>query len=294
MPHFAGLSAISSGLMAMQEIMMAVELAEAAPSSLVLIDGSRLSAFFSINQFYQAILDGDGRETLRQWRNQATMGIRDEPSVTITEFEDRADWMTKFLTLPNIVGNLKLVTTKSLVRRYAPASLQHRFDDQALANIVLNVGEGILVKYDHLDETGAKLPPFHLIGPASKAKPDADGYPHNGSVERILSTLHNSGPSQLVHIYARINPMHGVYKIEINEGFTSQKGLSSGGNAVNQLIDWWRWNTEAVDVMEPLPSYTADRFVKDGVKVSELALRDVLLREADSSVLWNLGSSYRT
>ena len=227
MPHFVGLSAISSGLMTMQEIMMAVELAESSPTSLILIDGSRLSAFISINQFYEAMLK-DGLDTLREWRNRASSGKSDGAGTVIADFE-RRDWMTPFLSLPNIIGNLKLVTTKSLIKKYA------------------------------------------------------------------RDLLHSKGPGQLIHLYARVNPIHGVYKIEFNHGLLSQKSLGSDSKEIlGRLVQWWGWNTAAIDIMEPYPSYVADRFVSEAVKVSEMALRDILIRESTTDALWNLGRPYRT
>lgn len=277
MPHFVGVSAISSGLMTMQEIMMAVEIAQAAPSAIVLIDGSRLSAFIAINQFYEAIAK-DGKDILLAWRKQAAMGKKDEPSATIGEFEGR-DWLSLFLTLPNIVGNLKLVTTRGLVRKYA-SDLMHRFDDQALANILLEVGEGVIVRFEH-DGT-----PYHL----------SSDYAFAASASRAAELLCKSKqPEQLAHIYARINPMHGVYKIEVNHAFFAQKiAGATGRDLLARLVQWWGWNTAAVDIPEPYPSFVADRFASEAVKVSELAMRDILIRNSDTDVLWNLGRAYRT
>ncbi|TCS72155.1 hypothetical protein EDC61_10670 [Sulfuritortus calidifontis] len=290
MPHFMGLSSISGGLMTMQEIMMAVELAEGSPSALVLIDGSRLSAFISINQFYEAILK-DGLDALREWRRQAAMGANEGPSATLAEFEAR-DWLTPFLTLPNIIGNLKLVTTKGLIKRYAP-DLLHRFDDQAVANTVLELGEGTMIRFDHADQNGQKLPPLHITNGEQAAK--GEGYPFSAQAAKAGELLHTKGLAQLAQLYARINPMHGVYKIEFNHGFLAQTLFGVSGKALlAKLIEWWGWNTAAVDIMEPYPAFVADRFVSEAVKVSELALRDILVRKSETDLLWNLGRPYRS
>ena len=290
MPHFVGLSAISSGLMAMQEIMMAVELAESSPTSLILIDGSRISAFIAINQFYEA-MHKDGLDTLREWRHRGSSGQSDGAGIVLGDFESR-DWMTSFLSLPNIIGNLKLVTTKSLIKKYA-RDLLHRFDDQAVANTVLELGEGTFIRFDHLDEHGQKLPPFHLTKGGGGA--NKDGYPFVEQAEKTAELLHTKGPCQLIHLYARVNPVHGVYKIEFNHGLLSQKGLGASSREIlGGLVQWWGWNTAAIDIMEPYPSYVADRFVSEAVKVSELALRDILIRESTTDALWNLGRPYRT
>jgi hypothetical protein len=290
MPHFVGLSSISSGFMTMQEIMMTVELAESSPESLILIDGSRLSSFIAINQFYEAILK-DGLDTFREWRKRAAFTNIDAPSAVISDFESR-DWMTPFLLLPNIIGNLKLVTTKSLIKKYA-SDLLHRFDDQAIANTVLELGEGTFVRFDHLDENGQKLPPLHITN--ISGVPKEDGYPFSEQAEKAAEFLHTSGPGQLIHLYAKVNPMHGVYKIEFNNGLLTQKGLGTGNKEILQkLIHWWGWNTAAIDIMEPYPSFVADRFVSEAVKVSEIALRDILIRESETDTLWNLSKPYRT
>lgn len=290
MPHFVGLSSISSGLMTMQEIMMAVELAETSPTSLILIDGSRISAFISINQFYEAMLK-DGLDTLREWRTRASLGKSDGAGTVIDDFESR-DWMTPFLSLPNIIGNLKLVTTKSLIKKYA-RDLLHRFDDQAVANTVLELGEGTFVRFDHLDEKGQKLPPLHITKGSGIAK--EDGYPFSEQAEKSAELLHAKGPGQLIHLYAKVNPIHGVYKIEFNNGLLFQKSLGSDSKEIlGKMIQWWGWNTAAIDIMEPYPSYVSDRFVSEAVKVSELALRDILIRESTTDALWNLGRPYRT
>lgn len=290
MPHFIGLSSISSGFMTMQEIMMTVELAEASPNSLILIDGSRLSSFIAINQFYEAIIK-DGLDTLRKWREGVVSDNIDGPSVVIGDFESR-DWMTPFLSLPNIVGNLKLVTTKSLIKKYA-RDLLHRFDDQAMANTVLELGEGTIIHFDHSDEKGQKLPPLHITN--ISGVPEEDRYPFTKEAERSAELLHSPGPDQLIHLYAKVNPMHGVYKIEFNRGLLTQKGLGAGNKEILQkLIQWWGWNTAAIDIMEPYPSFVADRFVSEAVKVSEIALRDILVRESETDTLWNLSKPYRT
>lgn len=118
LPHVASLNTLSSGLMIMQEIMMTVKAIEEIPDCVGLIDGSRISAIIAVNSFYTG-LDRDLPNQLNDWRQQGVDAPNREPGKTLREFESR-DWLTPYLTNPAIAGNLKLVTTTSLVEKYAP------------------------------------------------------------------------------------------------------------------------------------------------------------------------------
>ncbi len=140
LPHIASLNTLSSGLMMIQEIMMAVNTIENDPDAICLVDGSRISAIININSFYSG-LQHDMPNQLNNWRKQAQQDPSREPGHTIVLFESR-DWFTPYLTSPQIVGNLKLVTTTTLISQYAPR-WEGRFDDKTLAALVLEKGEAL-------------------------------------------------------------------------------------------------------------------------------------------------------
>lgn len=275
LPHIASLNTISSGLMLMQEIMMAVRIVEEMPDAVSMIDGSRVSAIIAINSLYTGIAR-DLPNQLNNWREQSRSEPDREPGRTLALFESR-DWMTQYLTHPRIVGNLKLVTTTTMISRYMPEWVG-RFDDKTFAALVLEDGEA-------LDAIPLQEPeePYHI----------AEGYPfylqlnqRNGVGDMITR---DGSPTRLYHIYYKPDSAHGVFKIEVNETFRADMTLLSG------LFSWWWREIQAPDLQEPYSYFIADRFAKEAVSVAKNALKEITRRDAlNASWAWFFTQPYRT
>lgn len=275
LPHIASLNTLSSGLMLMQEIMMAVKVVEEIPDAVCLIDGSRISAIIAINSLYAGV-ERDLPNQLHNWRQQATDEPDREPGRTLSLFESR-NWLASYLTHPRIVGNLKLVTTTTMVSEYMPEWVG-RFDDKTFAALVLEDGEA-------LDAIPLREPdaPFHI----------ADGYPFYLELNRrdgIGEQITRSGsPTRLYHIYYKPDSAHGVFKIELNESLRADSNLLSG------LFSWWWREIQAPDLQEPYSYYIADRFAKEAVSVAKNALKEIARRDAsNTSWAWFFTQPYRT
>lgn len=272
LPHVASLNTLSSGLMIMQEVMMAVQTVEDFPHTVCLVDGSRISVIIAISSFYSGIAR-DMPNQLQHWREQSINEPGREPGHTLRLFESR-DWMTPYLTNTRIVGNLKLVTTTLLVEKYIPEWIG-RFDDKTFAALVLNDGEA-------LNPIGIQRPqePFHIHAT----------YPFNMNIDRLSDQLsmENHG-HQIKHIYYKPDSSHGVFKIELNNSFFSERELLRG------LFPWWCKEIDAPDLQEPYSFYIADRFSKEAVSVSRNALKEITRRDMGTDVLtWYFTQSYRT
>ncbi len=275
LPHITSLNTISSGLMLMQEIMMAVKVVEEIPDAVSLIDGSRISAIIAINSLYAGV-ERELPNQLRNWREQAREENDREPGHTLSLFESR-DWLTPYLTHPRIVGNLKLVTTTTMISEYMPDWIG-RFDDKTFAALVLEDGEAL--DAIPLEEPDA---PYHI----------ADGYPfyrqlnQRGGVGEQITRL--GSPTRLYHIYYKPDSAHGVFKIELNESFRADAKLLSG------LFSWWWQEIQAPDLQEPYSYFIADRFAKEAVSVAKNALKEIVRRDASSaSWAWFFTQPYRT
>lgn len=272
MPHVASLNSLSSGLMTMQEIMMAVQTVEEDDDVICLIDGSRISAIIAIQSFYSGI-SRDMALQLRNWRENFPSDSTREPGRIIHSFESR-NWMTPFLTNSRIIGNLKLVTTNVLVNRYSP-QLLGRFDDKTFASIILEAGEAIKpLPMPPPDE------PYHIHS----------SFPFTNEIERINNQLTQSNnPSQLFHIYYRPDEMHGVYKIELNLGFLTRT------ETLGSFFTWFQNELKTPDLQEPYSNFIADRFAKEAVSVAKKALKEITRRDiSPDSLAWSFESGYRT
>ena len=154
LPHVPCLIQLSAGLMMMHEIMMSVEVVEQFPGATCLIDGSRINSIIHVNQFYSGI-QRDLPEQLDHWRRQAATDPEREPGKTLARFESR-DWLTPYLSNPRIIGNLKLVTTTTLIEEYAKHWVG-RFDDKTFAALVLKAQEAL-----HPVPTRTPERPYHV------------------------------------------------------------------------------------------------------------------------------------
>lgn len=274
LPHVASLNTLSSGLMIMQEIMMAVKASEENPEAVCLIDGSRISAIIAINSFYTG-LKRDLPTQLYNWRQQAKDEPDREPGKILSLFESR-DWLTPYLTIPTIAGNLKLVTTNVMIKEYAPEWVG-RFDDKTFAALVLENGEAL----DAIRLEASE--PYHI----------ADTYPFYNNINQKGgigdSLTQKNHPNCLYHIYYKPDSAHGVFKIEVNEAFRSDSQLLS------RLFAWWVSEIQSPDLQEPYSYYIADRFAKEAVSVAKNALKEITRRNAaSSSWAWFFTQPYRT
>lgn len=272
LPHVPSLTQLSAGLMMMHEIMLSVEVVEQFPGAVCLIDGSRINSIIHVNQFYSGI-DRDLPAQLLYWRRQAQDEPQREPGKTLARFESR-DWLTPYLESDRIVGNLKLVTTTTLLEEYVPGWVG-RFDDKTFASLVLEAGEA-------LQPVSLSAPerPYHIN----------EGYPfweQAGSAAARLSAL--GDPQQVYHLYYRPDATHGVFKIELNKAFLDDARRADG------LLAWWAEDTSSPDLHEPYRFYVADRFAKSAASVAKGALKEVARRDMElASWAWFFSQPYRT
>jgi hypothetical protein len=272
LPHVECLKTLSSGLMMMQEIIMTVEACEKNPNAVCFIDGSKISMIIRINQFYTGILrDLPGQ--VDYWRKRAVEFPENEPGKTLQKFESR-DWLSEYLLHPRIVGNLKLVTTTTLLEQYIPQWVG-KFDDKTLAALVLEENE-------YLKPVPLPIPsePFHVRGM----------YPFFESINSIEKELYSMESNhQIFHIYYRPRVSHGVFKIEANKRFIRSK------TGLERLFNWWQYETCAPDLLEPFSFVLVDKFAKEGVRVAATALHEITRRcPTDSEWAWYLTQPYRT
>lgn len=272
LPHVECLKTLSSGLMMMQEIMITVEAAERNKNAVCFIDGSKLSMLIRINQFYTGIFrDLPGQ--LEYWRHQSKTTPDKEPSKTLAKFESR-NWLMEYLLHPRIIGNLKLVTSISLLERYAPNWIG-KFDDKTLAALVLEENEYLMPL--PLREPGE---PYHV----------RETYPFSKEINEIEEKLYtNNSDEHIHHIYYRPRISQGVFKIEVNKKFIDSK------TGMERLFNWWQYETCAPDLLEPYTYVLVDRFAKEGVRVATMALQEITRRSpTDSEWAWYLTQPYRT
>lgn len=272
LPHVPCLDTLSSGLMMMQEVMMAVKVIENYPDAICLIDGSKISAIIRINEFYTGI-SRDLSSQIRDWRRIARQDSNREPAKTIALFESR-DWLTPYLTNCRVIGNLKLVTTTILIEKYA-SDWVGRFDDKTLAALILEDGEA-------LNPVPLQYPssPYHVKG----------GYPFSDNLSAIENQFYQAGHNnQFFHIYYRPDTSHGVFKVETNKAFLDKPEWAS------KLLSWWRKEISAPDLLEPYSYYIADRFAKESVRVAQSALKEINRRQTSVAPwAWFFTQPYRT
>lgn len=272
LPHVASINSLSSGLMMMQEIMMAVENIENDPNTVSFIDGSRISTIISIESFYSGIAR-DLANQLTIWRRNAGDQSDREPGRTLRLFESR-DWLTPFLTDSRIIGNLKLVTTNILVNQYTPQWIG-RLDDKTFASLILEPGEIIEpIAIQPPDE------PYHIH----------NSYPFSRNIREISDSLTRAlDPHQIFHIYYRPDENHGVYKIELNQSTLANERF------ISDVFSWWNSELQAPDLQEPYSYFIADRFAKEAVSVAKNALGEITKRRIDpNSTAWSFLQPYRT
>ncbi len=272
LPHVACLTQLSAGLMMMHEIMLSVQVVEQFPNAICLIDGGRINSIIHINQFYSGI-ERDLPKQLGYWREQFEESPDREPGRTLAAFESR-DWLTPYLLSPRIVGNLKLVTTTTLVENYMTHWVG-RFDDKTFASLVLEASEA-------LQPVSANIPdrPYHV----------STAYPFYEEVNESAQWITIPGDKhQLHHLYYRPDAVHGVFKIEMNRTFLDNEP------EVGSLLSWWLHDTMSPDLQEPYRFYVADRFAKSAVSVAKNALKEVARRDMElASWAWFFSQPYRT
>jgi hypothetical protein len=260
MPHMMESQSIARGLMTMMEMMAIVKLSMANESSLVVMDGSKISFIIAINQFYGAF--ADDLDVLRDLRDDCPI---------LRQFESK-DWFFPFLTAKNVVGHLKQVTTRRMVRVIAP-EFAMKFDDQALANMILDDAEAVVVPMR------APKAPFHV----------SRTYPFSPAMEQYGRFLGMIGhPMGIGHLYAKIGAGKGACKLEFNEAFRR-----SDPKAIEQLIAWVNHSTIAKDMVEPYLLAVADKMVKSMTKSGMDAFSEIVMRRGNIHA-FELSRSVRT
>jgi hypothetical protein len=196
-----------------------------------------------------------------------------EPGRTILKFESR-EWLSQYLLHPRIVGNLKLVTSITLLEQYAPQWIG-KFDDKTLAALILEENE-------YLSPVPLPVPgePFHVKGT----------YPFSKKIDTVEKELYsNESNHQIFHIYYRPRLSQGVFKIEVNKRFLQSE------TGIERLFNWWQNETCAPDLLEPYSFVLVDRFAKEGVRVATMALQEITRRSPiQSDWAWYLTQPYRT
>lgn len=257
-PHHGGIADINAGLMTMREILTAVSLARSSPDTTILFDGSRLSALIAINTFYQGLIrDDTGRGLLAMWRTADAARSPLSPGATLQLFESSPDLLWDFLSLPNIVGHLKYVTTNTLVKRFFPQAV-NRLGDPDMVDLLLKQGDVLQISLGAHPHLSSPWDSLHLA-PAEKG-----GYPWSDRVRDWAHLLSHDQAYRFFHIYMRLHPApRGACKIEVNNTF-----LRATSEEPFPLVAWARWwheQTASPQLVEPLLSVVVDRKVKQAV-----------------------------
>jgi hypothetical protein len=307
--HVFGLEDVSSGLMFMQEIMLATAMAEEDRSSLVVVDGARVSTLIALDSFYRAC--ATGRESqLSLWRSRADA----EPRRLVEAFEDpESDWIYKYLTAPNIVASTKLVTSRRLCEGLAGlvdaelAAALRDVDDKSIAEIALDeVADGC---------PGEGMGPIPLRPPRTPfgvKSGGAAGYPRPGRVDSALNRL-SGRPEDAPFdanqdigfntLYVRPLPGRAPFSLEVNNAFWSSEvagALSAGREgdprtrAMRGLAAYVRQETPSREIMEPYLVHVADRHAKTAVTSAKSAWDFVSRSRVGDGLDWRLALPHRT
>ncbi len=311
LPHMADMGTVSGGLMMMQEVMLAVGAAEADPSRLVVVDGSRLSTMIAVDQFY-VHLRRHYPGQLARWRSHGA----DDPGTLINLFEGE-DWLARYVRLPNVVGNVKLVTS----RRLGGIVLDALGDDPVLRDVVGDLDDKTLANV--VLRTAADGSPGEGMGPFRSPPPrspfhvesrggDGDAYPRAASVEAAIAEVSAaatdaSGTDADLTGYAihYVSPLaaHGAYSLEVNAAFDASPVAAilregrpgSRSEALTRgLAAFVRAHVPAIDIQEPFLTHVADRRVKEAVRTAREVLVHSTRNGSQGSLSWLLSRPHRT
>lgn len=261
LPHVVCLDAASSGLMMMQEIMTSVRVARQFPDRPVMIDGSRLSAVLNVHAFYRD-LSREAPDILEAWRSDPAAGGGAQPGEIIRSFESD-DWIAAYLRAPNIVGNLKFVTTTYFMRRFGCNDMITAFDDRTMIDMVILPGERL------------REMPFSLPRDPRQEFVIPGGYPYSLSArDAFRDTIDTGGKNNLYSIYYRAHGYHTAFKIE-----------ASGATALDPektdpILSWWRVHSEPVGLEEPYHFVVVDEHAKTGVRLGIDMVKETAVRMA--------------
>jgi hypothetical protein len=263
LPHVVGIDGLANGFMMMQEIMMVVDTARQHPQCLAFLDGSKISFIIKMNQFYSIFKDEGVRDFLDTWRKPNN---KSDAAMILRDFESR-NWFADLFGLSNIVGNLKLVTTDVLIKKYLP-EYKGRFDDKTLAALVLEPGERTRALPLN-NPAGEGNAPYHM----------SEAYPFNrdfGEISKMLVDTRSS--HRITHSYFRAASNDSIYKLEATPDI--------GADRYDEMFIWVNDQSCAIDLMEPYPMYVVDRFVKEAVSVSKEAIHEIMRSQSTSD--WSL------
>lgn len=275
LPHVLSLDTIASGLMMMQEIMLTVEVGGQFPDRPVMIDGSRVSAVLNVHGFYRD-LTGENPDMLDLWRRKTPKG---SPGETLQRFESR-DWISEYLHMPNVVGNLKFVTTNYFMKQFEYDDLAQFMDDRAMIDIILAPGE-------RLREMPFSLP----LNPRQEILTSSpDGYPFGvEAAQAFRETVGMGGKNNLYSIYYRPYGYHTAFKIEMSAHFAADPAR------VDPILSWWRDHSEPVGLEEPYYFVLVDEYAKASVALGVDMVKEGAVRVAlDSGRSPVVAMSYRS
>lgn len=305
LPHLLKLDDVSTGFMFMQEIMLAVVAAEKYPDSIVMTDGSRVSVLIELDNFYR-FMSRFRPGLLNIWRRSKT-----DFGNLLNLFESD-NWLERYLLMPNIVSNTKLVTTRRLVEHVVDKydsqypfirEMLYDFDDKMLSNVVLFDSDEFV--------NGRGMGPISLKMPMSPFKiqkddsGSGDGYPHSDRIDEVLYGDGYKRDGYLGFQVYFVNPIrsHGCFSLEVNDDFQnssvgkrlmSLRNFSKNVSISMGLASLIRDETPSLDIQEPYLVHVADRLCKKTVS----SIKDVFVTgmksEFDGDLGWLLSLSHRT
>jgi hypothetical protein len=265
MPHSTDAEGINSGLMSMQEIKLAHEVAT-SNQGWCLIDGSRISQTIQMYQLYGAINP-----------EKHTNRLIESPAIAnaIEEFEKNPNAFL-FLTNPNIIGITKMVSTREIYHRLSQTTdlpdWLATLDDKAISALVLQTGEFI----------GPLFLTLPLAIPSNMA-----GYPHAPAVATLIREIHEDHhPCQLAYFYFKPRP-DVTLKIEVNRTFLLQNP------GIDNLLYALRRDLAATEFLEPYQLWLADHICKEAVSLSFQSIKELILRQRNYNN-WSINQPYRT
>jgi hypothetical protein len=258
LPHLTITGQLASGIMFMQEVMLANDASKEFPGSLVLIDGNRTGTLIQLNQFYSALAQDEGADLLQEWRRKEN---RTPAAMTVKEFESNKHLVEFLFSRFNLVGVTKLVSTTDLLTVLEEPYDISAIDDRALASVLLREGEYTTPIYPE----------------RKKIYKMRESYPYSHQVEQVLAGWHEKEcPFAPAYVYFKPTFLHHALKIEVTSHYVKQGKLEA-------ILHQLRREVWSNDIEEPYPLWLADTICKECIQTSIGATKEIMSTKCGKS-----------
>ena len=227
--HFSDLDQFLKGVGLIQEIMLAVTLVSREDSSIVVIDGSKLSHYFGAHQFMSLVRKGFGFSL-------DYLDFSLSESVSFLERFNSQDWLSQFLLSDRIVGSVKLNGSYSVFEQSGGTGFP--FDDLVFLDDFLTLGQ-------------------MLVSPKSMNRAlHASAFRYYRYRKELIKTLRcittSNSDKEILDVYFCVSANGSVYRLEVNRCFLAKyfDGFA-----------WWWSDRLFPNIREVLGLYLVDREV---------------------------------